>query len=96
MKLRFYDSPANEEPRMLATSRSVRHTTRVTAAPLIYSRLSMKDVLVQIVRALHMSVGITPPPPEQSWIYALIWFGVLLAMIGTFLLLFVGVHYHWF
>jgi hypothetical protein len=56
----------------------------------------MSKWLVQVVRGLHMSIGITPPPPEQSLIYALVWLGVWVMIMGMFLLLFAGVHYEWF
>ena len=52
--------------------------------------------LVQIIRGLHMSIGITAPPPEQSWIYALVWVGVWVVIVAMFLLLFVGIHNQWF
>ena len=55
-----------------------------------------RDWLVQIIRGLHMSIGITAPPPEQTWIYALVWVGVWVVIVVMFLLLFLGIHYQWF
>jgi hypothetical protein len=58
--------------------------------------LAKETLLSQIVRGLHLAIGITAPPPEQAWIYALVWLGVWLVIVATFLLLFVGIHYQWF
>jgi hypothetical protein len=55
-----------------------------------------RDWLVQIIRGLHMSIGITAPSPEQTWIYALVWLGVWVVIVVMFLLLFLGIHYQWF
>lgn len=43
-----------------------------------------------------MSIGITAPAPEQTWIYALVWLGVWVVIVVMFLLLFLGIHYQWF
>jgi hypothetical protein len=62
----------------------------------IYPERVKPSWLAQVIRGLHMSIGITPPPAEQAWIYALVWFGVWLAIVSMFILLFAGIHYEWF
>jgi hypothetical protein len=56
----------------------------------------MQKWLVQVIRGLHMSIGITPPVPEQTWIYALVWLGVWFVVITMLILMLAGIRYQWF
>jgi hypothetical protein len=41
-----------------------------------------------LVRGLHMTIGIQTPPPEKESLYVFVWIGIILFMIGGFLLMF--------
>jgi hypothetical protein len=58
--------------------------------------MKQREWLVELIRGLHMSIGITAPPPEQTWIYTLVWSGVCMVVGLMMLLLFVGIRYQWF
>jgi hypothetical protein len=55
----------------------------------------MKDFVVELIRGIHLSIGITAPRPEESWIYALVWVRVLVAMLMSLGVLFVAIQHHW-
>jgi hypothetical protein len=55
----------------------------------------MKDFVVELIRGIHWSIGITAPRPEQKWIYALVRVGVLVAMLTSVDVLFVVIQRHW-
>jgi hypothetical protein len=49
---------------------------------------NMMKFLAGVVRGLHMTIGIHTPPPEQESLYVFVWIGIILFMIGGFVLMF--------
>jgi hypothetical protein len=48
----------------------------------------MMKFLAGVVRGLHTTIGIHTPPPEQESLYVFVWIGIILFMIGGFVLMF--------
>jgi hypothetical protein len=46
------------------------------------------NFLHSMVRGLHMTIGIHPPPPEQETLYVFVWLGIILFMIAGMVLMF--------
>ncbi|MBL8290907.1 MAG: hypothetical protein JNN08_03670 [Bryobacterales bacterium] len=47
----------------------------------------MMKFLGALVRALHCTIGITPPPAEQESLFVFVWFGIGMFLVAGFVFL---------
>lgn len=54
----------------------------------IASRILPPNLYTGLLEALHITIGITTPPPEKLWLIALIWIGSITVLTDGLLFLF--------
>ena len=53
-----------------------------------YATIPPVRFLIDLMRGLHMTIGIHTPPPEQERLYVFVWIGIIVLMAGGLILMF--------
>jgi len=54
----------------------------------IATRILPPSLYAGLLEALHITVGITTPPPEKEWLIALLWLAIITALTDGLLFVF--------
>lgn len=59
----------------------------------IATRLLPASLYSGLLQALHITVGITTPPSERLWIFAILWLGIITILVDGLIVVFLLLTY---